>query len=174
VDPPEIARLEGPALEAALPALADLLAEAVASGAALGFRETPSRDEALAAWRGWAREAAAGARVVLAAREAGAVVGSVQLDLARAPNARHRAELVKLMVRVDRRGRGLGLALLRAALDEARRGGRTMVWLCTTEGAAAERLYARAGFARAGEIPAWSERPPGRWRTASFWWARLA
>ncbi|MEA3201113.1 MAG: hypothetical protein QOE90_2541 [Thermoplasmata archaeon] len=166
----EIARLEGLAWDAALPPLADLLVEAVASGAALGFRDVPAHEEALAAWRGWARDPK---RIVLVAREAGAVVGSVQLDLAQAQNARHRAELVKLMVRVDRRGRGLGARLVAAALAEARRAGRSTVWLCTTEGEGAERLYAGAGFTRAGAIPAWSERPAGVWRAASFWWIRL-
>jgi RimJ/RimL family protein N-acetyltransferase len=168
-----IARASPDALGAAIPALAAMLREAVAGGAGLGYGAVPSEEEALRAWRAWTADAAAGHRVVLLAREpGGAVVGTVQLDLARVENGAHRAELAKLMVRADQRGRGLGARLVAAALAEARALGRTTVWLCTVE-KDAERLYARAGFTRAGEIPFWSQVPAGTWRTASFWWARL-
>ncbi|MHB8585052.1 MAG: GNAT family N-acetyltransferase [Thermoplasmatota archaeon] len=153
-------------------ALSRILIEAVAHGAGLGYGEPPSKAAATRAWAQWAAEVQAGRRICLVARIGPQVVGTVQLDLAQVPNAGHRAELAKLIVKFDARGRGIGLALIRAALEEGRRRGLRTVWLCTID-QAAERLYARAGFSRSGEIPQWSQVPFGTWRTASFWWIHL-
>lgn len=75
--------------------LAELLTEAVANGAGLGYHTAPPHEEAARAWRSWLREASAVRRVVLVARQANRIVGTVQVDFARAQNAAHRAEGVK-------------------------------------------------------------------------------
>jgi hypothetical protein len=64
-------------------ALADLLVDAVESGASVGFLPPLDAAEATAYWRSVADAVAEGSRVLLAARGAdGGVVGSAQLDLA--------------------------------------------------------------------------------------------
>jgi GNAT superfamily N-acetyltransferase len=65
--------------------------------------------------------------------------------------------LRKMFVRRDRRGAGLGAALLAAAVAHARERGLPALWLGTIEAmAAAHRFYERAGFARVPpeELPA--------------------
>ena len=60
------------------------------------------------------------------------------------------AELARLVVAPDLRGRGHGRALTRALADEAHRRGFDDVWLrVVPENAAAIRAYEAAGFSRA-------------------------
>ena len=60
------------------------------------------------------------------------------------------AELARLVVAPDARGRGHGRALTRALADEARRRGFAEVWLrVVPDNGAAIRAYEAAGFARA-------------------------
>ncbi|HXV14871.1 MAG TPA: GNAT family N-acetyltransferase [Candidatus Krumholzibacteria bacterium] len=141
-----------PAIDADVRALARLLVDAVESGAAVSFVAplTPARAEAW--WRATLSESHARA-VFLVARSEGAIVGTVQLHPAWAPNQPHRAEIVKLIVHRESRGAGLGARLMQAAEDEARREGFRLLTLDAKRGAAAERLYRRLGWSYVGAIP---------------------
>lgn len=63
------------------------------------------------------------------------------------------AELRRMYVRPGSRGRGAGTALLRRAIEDARRRGFGILRLQADPGSAAHRLYLRAGFR---EGPPWS------------------
>ena len=64
------------------------------------------------------------------------------------------AELLTLAVQPDSRRRGLGRALLRAAMAAARhQGARSMVLEVSVHNAAARPLYADAGFVEVGQRP---------------------
>lgn len=149
----DIARLDATQAQTLLPDLVHLLCATVGAGASIGF--WPPLDEAEAAryWDGMIAEVEAGSRVLLVARQGQAVVGSIQLALARWPNARHRAEVQKLMVTPAARRQGIGRVLLGAIEDEARLVGRTLLVLDTRLGDAAETLYLKDGYTRLGEIP---------------------
>src|SRR5207244_2338252 len=95
-----------------------------------------------------AAEIERGETVLLAARLAGRIVGTVQLGLALPPNQPHRADVKKLLVHRASRHRGIGAALMTAAEHAARPHGRTLLVLDTAVGGDAERLYARAGWTR--------------------------
>ncbi|MYS77387.1 GNAT family N-acetyltransferase, partial [Streptomyces sp. SID5926] len=69
--------------------------------------------------RGRAAAVAAGQLAVWVAREGERVTGTVSLALPDKPNSRHRAELAKLMVSREARGRGLGRRLLATAEEAA-------------------------------------------------------
>jgi len=156
-----IERLELPAAETDVGALAELLVDAVDSGAAVSFLAPLTRERAEDWWR--TTLAASPARAVfLVARDAGGIVGSVQLHPAWAPNQPHRAEIAKLLV--HRRGRraGLGTQLMRAAEDAAKDAGFALLTLDAKAGADAERLYARLGWTRVGTIPRFALDPDGR------------
>jgi ribosomal protein S18 acetylase RimI-like enzyme len=144
--------------------LADLVAvlnDVVAGGASVGFM-LPI-DEPLHAdfWRGLLADVAAGTRVLLVARDAGRIVGTVSLDLAQRPNGRHRCELQKLLVRRSHRRRGIAAALLSAAADAARAHQRTLIVLDSGATGNALGLYDRAGYIRVGVIPRYALDPDG-------------
>jgi acetyltransferase len=168
-----IEALEAPAAPAHRPALVALLQDAVDSGASLGFVPPLDAAEAGAYWDGVIAGLAGGDRRLCVAREGGSVVGSVQLELASRPNARHRAEVTKLMVHRIARGHGLGRALMRAVEDEARRLGRTTLFLDTRQGDPAERLYQGLGWVFAGAIPRYARSADGTLHTTAIYYRLL-
>ncbi|HVA90755.1 MAG TPA: GNAT family N-acetyltransferase [Chloroflexota bacterium] len=151
-----IERIDGLRARDLIEDLAALLGDAVDGGASIGFLPPLSREEGLAYWREVADQVAAGTRLLLVDHDAGNVLGSVQLELASKPNARHRAELQKLLVHRAARRQGRGWALIEAVEGEARRAGRTLIVLDTRDGDAAERLYQRAGYLVGGRIPSYA------------------
>lgn len=84
----------------------------------------------------------------------GLLVGSVGLSVEEKAKQRHKALLFGMFTAPEHRNRGVGRALLAACLDRASRiPGLEQVNLTVTEGNAAERLYASAGFQRFGVEP---------------------
>lgn len=130
--------------------LAEVLADCVAGGASVNFVQPFGVDDARAYWR--ANLGAEQALTWVAREDGGRVVGVVRLMLATQPNAPHRAEVVKLLVHRDARGRGCASRLLDALEDAARRLGRSTLILDTETGSPAEGLYARRGWRRIGVI----------------------
>jgi ribosomal protein S18 acetylase RimI-like enzyme len=136
-----------------LAAFIALLQDAVESGASVGFVPPVDASIARSYWAGVRTAIEGGNRILLAAIEDGEILGSVQLDLATMPNARHRAEVMKLMVHRAARRRGIGKALMVALEDAARRANRRLIVLDTRPGDPAEQLYTALGYTRAGVIP---------------------
>ncbi|WBO62548.1 GNAT family N-acetyltransferase [Streptomyces camelliae] len=154
--------------------LAELLADAVAGGASVGFLAPLGRTEAAAWWRERADATAAGRLAVWAAVDAtGRVTGTVSLAYPDKPNSRHRAELVKLMVHRTARGQGLGRRLLTTAEQAAAATGITLLHLDTETGSPAELLYRSAGWTRAGVIPDYALSPAGELRPTTLYFKRL-
>uniref|UniRef100_UPI000690F550 GNAT family N-acetyltransferase n=1 Tax=Kitasatospora sp. MBT63 TaxID=1444768 RepID=UPI000690F550 len=72
-------------------------------------------------------------------------------------------ELVSMWVHPQARGLGVGDRLVRAAIERAEELGRPAVRLWVAEGnAPAERLYARHGFHRTGQVQPVDDEQPGR------------
>jgi len=137
-----------------------LLIDAVESGASVGFVAPLSMEEASAWWR--SRLASATDRfVILVARDADGIAGTVQLIPAAMPNQRHRADVAKLLVHRRARGRGLGKALMQELESQARAAGFTLLTLDTKRGDAAETLYRRSGWTEVGVIPRYALNPDG-------------
>src|SRR5258707_14365790 len=144
-----------------LPQLIHLLEDTVASGASVGFLPPLNAEDAQHYWRTVFQEVAQGTCVLLVARDAGRVVGSVQLALATKPNPRHRAEVQKLFVLSSQRRRGIGRALMQVVEQVARSGERTLLVLDTRQGDSAEQLYRTLGYCEAGVIPAYARSANG-------------
>lgn len=141
--------------------LSDVLIDCVEGGASVSFMLPMSRAKAQAFWRKMAASVARGERVVLAAEdEAGTLVGTVQVILEQPENQPHRGDLAKMLVPRRLRRRGVGAALLDAAERCAVSAGKTLLVLDTAS-AEAERLYARKGWQRCGEIPDYALLPNG-------------
>ena len=141
---------------ALLPDLVELLQDSVENGASVGFLLPFSRSSNRAYWRQTLKEIKTGNRTLLVAERNGRVVGSVQLEVATRPNALHRAEVQKLLVHSLHRKQGLGRALMSAIEEVARDLGRTLLVLDTLQGDNGERLYAKCGYVRVGEIPGYA------------------
>src|SRR4030095_17180865 len=119
--------------------LVELLRDAVDSGASVGFLPPVPREVASEYWLSVFTELAAGHRVLLAALDTGRLCGSVQRELARKPNALHRAEVQRLLVHRLVRRQGIGERLMRDLEDRGRRLGRALLVLGTREGDPYER-----------------------------------
>jgi GNAT superfamily N-acetyltransferase len=166
------ARLTLPASDADLCELADLLLDAVASGAAVSFMNDLTRERAIAWWRDTTSTASARA-IFVVARDAAGIVGSVQVHPAWAPNQPDRGDLAKLLVHRRCRGKGLGKALMRSVEDEARRNGYRLLTLDCKTRAPAEQLYRSLGWTYVGMIPRYAYDPDGTPHGASIFYREL-
>lgn len=149
----KIERLSEEQAKIILPQLVALLQDAVDNGSSVGFLPPLEIDAAESYWFESFKEVTKGERVLLVASEGGEVAGAVQIALATKQNSLHRAEVQKLVVHTRFRQRGIARALMRAVEDAAREERRTLLILDTEQGCAAESLYAKVGYTRAGVIP---------------------
>jgi ribosomal protein S18 acetylase RimI-like enzyme len=168
-----VTRLDATRGDAVLEDLAELLVDTVTGGASVGFLAPFDRANALAWWKERAAAAAAGQLTVWTADDAGRTVGTVSLVFPDKPNSSHRAELVKLMVHRDARGRGLGRRLLTHAEEAAAAAGVTLLHLDTETDSPAEHLYRSAGWTRAGVIPDYAANPAGVLRPTTLYYKHL-
>ena len=163
-----------PAADAALlPGLAALLVEAVAGGASIGFMAGLAPAEALAWWNARLAAAAVAEMTIVVAVDARGVAGTVSFVPAAMPNQPHRADIAKMMVAKRAQRQGVGAALLAAVEAAARADGRSTLVLDTISGSAAARLYARSGWERVGEIPAYALMPDGEMAPTTVFTKRL-
>ena len=171
---PSIERISPEEEPGVLPDLIHLLQDSVASGASVGFLPPLSAEDAQQYWSTVFQEVTQGTCVLLVAREAGRIVGSVQLALAMKPNARHRAEVQKLIVLSSQRRRGIGRALMQAVEQVTYSAGRTLLVLDTRQGDSAEQLYRTLGYCEAGVIPAYARGASGTLDSTVIFYKRLS
>jgi len=168
-----IRRLDPRAIAATREALATLLLDAVADGHSLGFLNGLDQDELDAYWRAVADEVGAGRRILVAAERDGVLVGAAQLELCQKPNGANRAEVQKLLVHCTARRVGVGTALMQALEIEALALRRGLLFLDTSVGSDAERLYRQCGYVRVGELPEYACTPNGRWHATAIYYKTL-
>src|SRR4051794_39550012 len=113
--PIRIHRLTAQAAYAELDALADVLFDCVDGGASVSFVAPFERGDARAFFERLLPEVAAGPGGLPAPEGGAPPVGTVQLTPASPPNQPHRADIAKLLVRRDSRGRGVARMLMEAA-----------------------------------------------------------
>jgi GNAT superfamily N-acetyltransferase len=160
-------------VEAQAAALAQLLLDAHASGMALGLTAPLTLERAAAEWRATATRLHPRDRVMLGAFDGDELVGTVQVVRSAADNGGHRGEIVRFAVRGDQRGRGIGRALLEAAVARARELGLSLLWLTTHADTDSDRIYERLGWTRVGAIPGWAARPDGELVANAFYYLEL-
>jgi GNAT superfamily N-acetyltransferase len=143
--------------------LSDVLINCVEGGASVSFMLPFPRSKAEAFWQGIAASVTRGERVLLVAEDATeTILGTVQVILNQPENQPHRGDIAKMLVHRQARRRGVGAALLTAAEQSALNAGKTLLVLDTVTGSDGERLYARQGWQRCGEIPNYALWPDGR------------
>ncbi|MCU4181357.1 GNAT family N-acetyltransferase [Bosea sp. BH3] len=168
-----IAQLDEAGARAAIPALCGILADAVASGASVGFMADAAAAEYERFWEGVVAEVAAGRTVLFAASLAGRIVATTQIQLIGKPNQPHRAEIAKVLVHSQARRRGIASRLMQAAEAEALRRGRNLLVLDTDGASAAHALYTSLGFVEVGTIPRYALMPDGADCGATFFYKDL-
>jgi len=151
-----------------------LLSDAVGGGASIGFRWPMADGEGEEYWREVVAAMRGGKRHLLAAYEGEQLLGCVQLDLAAKANARHRAEVQKLLVMQSARRRGLGRRLMQAVEDLALSQGRNLLVLDVRSDDPAQRLYESIGFQVTGVVPRYAADPDGSLRDCTFLYRELA
>jgi GNAT superfamily N-acetyltransferase len=157
------------------PALADVLIDCVEGGASVSFMWPLPRHNATAFWQSVIDSARRSERILLVAEDVASstIVGTVQVIFAIPENQPHRADVAKMLVHRRARRHGLGTALMRAAEDAARSAGKTLLVLDTVTGGDAERLYARLGWQRCGEIPGYALFPRGGLCSTTYFYKQL-
>ena len=162
-------------VEACVPGLADVLIDCVHGGASVSFMQPLSHDKAIRFWHSVAQGVIHGERALLIAEDAdGSIIGTVQLVMAQPENQPHRAEVAKMLVHRRARRRGIAQQLMTAVERVARDEGKTVLVLDTTTGGDAERVYARAGWQRVGDIPHYALMPDGTLSGTTFYYKQLA
>jgi ribosomal protein S18 acetylase RimI-like enzyme len=156
--------------------LGALLHACVHDGASIGFVLPYQEADSEAFWTEKVLPGVqAGARLLLVARQAERIVGSVQLDYDTPPNQPHRAEVRKLLVHPAFRRQGIALALMAELEHRARGLGRNLLTLDTRSGDSAEPLYAALGYSTVGKIPGFCRdtRDPGRLDSTTIMYKHL-
>jgi GNAT superfamily N-acetyltransferase len=170
---PVIRRLETVS-EAHVGQLADVLIDCVEGGASVSFMLPLTRERAEAFWRRVANGVHAGQRALVVAEDDQGICGTVQLLLDLPENQPHRADVAKMLVHRRARRQGVGAALMQAAEATALDCGRTVLVLDTVTGGDAERLYARLGWQRVGEVPKYALMPRGGFCSTTFFYRDLS
>jgi GNAT superfamily N-acetyltransferase len=141
---------------------------------ALGALDTMGRG----ALERWYRGVVAGLddrdRLLVVAEEGDRLVGMAQLVFSGATNAEHRAEVQRVGVAADARGRGIGGSLM-AAVEEVARDHRIMLlWLTTHDATDACVFYEAIGYTKLGVMPNYSRRPDGTLWPGAFYFKDLS
>ena len=157
-----VKNLNGAEAENLLSSLSELLIDCVASGASIGFLPPLSQTTAENYWKSIVEDLNSGERVLLVAQKDTEILGAVQLELATKENAKHRAEIQKLMVHTKYRGKGIARMLMTRIEAIAFELGRTLIVLDTKQGDAAETLYEKWNYQRVGVIPQYVKEADGR------------
>ena len=150
-----------------------ILRDSVEGGASMNFLEAVTDKELGDFWRTVIDDVAAGGRALLVGDDAGHIVGTAMLINAPQPNARHRAEVGKMIVHREARRRGLGVRLLEAVEATALENGRTLLLLDTETDSAGELLYTACGWTRFGIVPDHACTPDGIPKPTSFFYKQL-
>ncbi len=148
-----IRELTSSAYDAAVPRLAEILVDAVDSGAGVTFMHPLAQDVAEAYWMKQKADVASGQTTVFVAHENGVIAGTVMLQKVWPPNQPHRCEVAKLLVHRDFRRRGLATLLMQALEAKAKASGFKLITFDAVAQSPAETLYRHLGFTCAGYIP---------------------
>lgn len=143
--------------------LSDILQSCVNSGAAVGFIQPFSKNDACAFWWNTVLPTVQNKqRILLGAFKADLPIGTVQLVLDLPPNQPKRSEVAKLIVHTNHRKQGVAKLLMQALEDHARQVKKTLITLDTKTGDTAEKMYKSLGFKTAGIIPNFALDPDGQ------------
>ncbi|TYS51895.1 GNAT family N-acetyltransferase [Bacillus infantis] len=153
--------------EKELKQLSVLLADAVNSGASIGFLPPMDEAAALSYWKELQLNETA--LLIAEEEEEGTIAGSVQLQFCTKENGSHRAEIGKLMTHTNFRRKGIGRRLMEAAEKKAMGSGVSLIVLDTREGDPSNLLYRSLNYIESGMIPCYARSEDGSLHTTVFY-----
>jgi len=148
--------------------LCELVIDAVADGASVGWVSVPTLSDASRYWQSVVDQIEAGTVVLLVAQSLAGVVGTVQLHLSARPNGAHRGEVARLLVHTKARRQGIGAKLMSAIETEGWRRGLSLLILDTRTNDPSQRLYEKLGWQLAGVIPEYARGANGALQPTSI------
>ena len=167
-------RIFGPtAFEQNIPRFAEILIDAVDSGAGVSFMKPLTRQDAEDFWRGQLASIAQGKTFPIVAEHQGQIAGLVLLIKAWAPNQPHRADVAKLLVHRNFRRQGHATALIKALEEKARAMGLTMITFDAVAGSAAESFYKSLGYICVGYYPDYAYSGDGKLDGTALFYKRV-
>ena len=155
--------------DARVPRLAEILIDAVDTGAGVTFLWPLEKHVAEGFWRKTADSVKDGGTIQFVAEDKGVIAGTVLLQKAWAPNQPHRCEVTKLLVHRDFRRKGIGTLLMRALEDKARKLSFALITFDTVAHGSPEKFYRELGYTCAGYIPDYAYGREGLHDTALFY-----
>jgi len=156
-----------------LAALTDLIIDTVANRGSVSFMHPLAPEQARGFWQASLAAADRGERVILGAYDGSLLISTVTLLLDCPPNQPHRAEIAKMMTRMQYRGQGAARMLLQEAERIAAERGKTLLTLDTAEEEGAAGLYDKMGYQRTGVIPDFALKPHGGLTGTIIYWKRI-
>lgn len=152
--------------------LVSLLQNVVEDGASIGFVLPITDDIATAYWQDVFQQLDSGLAMWIAT-ENDKVIGTVQFSACMKPNGMHRADVQKLMVHTDARGKGVSSKLLTALEAFAIEQRRWMLVLDTEADSSAAKIYQHWNWQRVGEIPEYAGLPSGELIPTCYYYKSL-
>jgi acetyltransferase len=168
-----VRRVTPPEADGICAGLAKVHQDALRSGMALGALDSMGRGVLERSYRDVVAALDDRDRLLLVAEEGEEVVGMAQLAFSGATNADHRAEVQRIGVAAEARGRGIGRQLMAAVEEEGRRRGVTLLWLTTHDDTDACLFYEAIGYTKLGAMPNYSRRPDGTLWPGAFYFKEL-
>ena len=159
--------------ETQIPRLAEILGDAVDSGAGVSFMKPVLPDVAQDFWRGQLTGIAAHATFPIVAEIDGTLAGVVLLMRAWAPNQPHRSDVAKLLVHRNFRRRGVASALMKALEDKARGLKQTLITFDAVANSPASAFYESLGFICVGTYPAYAYSGDGKLDDTALFYKKL-
>lgn len=170
---PKIAQFSAERLRLYLADFVTLLQETINGGAALGFLPPLNAAEAERYWQQLEPKVARAEVLLFCTLDGHKVVATVQLQPSARANARHRAEVAKLMVAPSHRRQKIAERLMLHLEQVAMRRNWTTLTLDTREGDPSNLLYRSLGYTLVGQIPRYALSTPEKFHTTAFYYKLL-
>ncbi|WP_348772532.1 GNAT family N-acetyltransferase [Pseudoalteromonas luteoviolacea] len=165
-----IAHLEQSTIES----LHTLLSACIDHGASLGFYAPAKAYELALYWKMVARDISNNQKLLYVLYDDNEIHATVQLALCQKQNARHRAEVEKLLVHPGSHRQGYASKLMAYVESDALQQGVQLLVLDTQSGDKAEQFYHSTGYTKVGQIPYYVSDTSGQLHSTSYYYKYLA
>ncbi len=156
-----------------IPRFAEILIDAVASGAGVSFLAPLSQNDAENFWRGKIVGMASGEIYPLVAEVDGVIAGMVLLIRASAPNQPHHSDISKLLVHRHFRRRRIASALMPALEAKAKALNQTLLTFDASAHGPVEAFYKSLDYTCVGHFPGFAYSGTGEMEDTALFYKKL-